>query len=96
MIIKREELNREEREALQDTLALSLEEQLHYLDNGDPHIDYGNEWPFSAEVKATQAEITSRACAKLGFNSLREEFARLANALRASGKEYQAIHATED
>jgi hypothetical protein len=42
----------EERDAIEWALELALDDQQHYLDYGNPQLDYGKDWPEIASDRA--------------------------------------------
>lgn len=82
-------LNQAEVDALGEILDLAHGDQQHYLQVGDPHIDYGDEWPFTAQTKAERFRLIAAIGEKLGLNGETERWTALAQDMRASGKKYE-------
>lgn len=66
------ELNDDERAALSDAIDLARNDQEHYLDFGNPEVDYAAEWREVAGEKAKLWATLARVSAKLGFRPAAE------------------------
>jgi hypothetical protein len=86
------ELTTEEIDALSEVLDLAYGDQNNYMDCGDPHMDYGAEWPFVAIEKATRFRIVAAVTGRLGLPGERERWQQLAANLDASAEEYKEMH----
>jgi hypothetical protein len=81
-------LTPEQIEALSEVLDLAHGDQESYMSIGNPHIDYGNEWPFVARTKAMRFRDVAAVGRKLGINGEFERWEKLAYALESSANEY--------
>ena len=73
------ELTDKELDALEIVIGLALSDQHHYLQSGDPEVDYGEEWPEDAAAKAetwTHMKAICRALGLMGFASSAEILAQ--------------------
>jgi hypothetical protein len=75
------ELTQAEVEALGEVLDLAHGDQESYMSIGNPHIDYGDEWPFIARSKAARFRDVAAIGRKLGINGEFERWESLAHAL---------------
>ena len=77
-------------EAVQELLGMAAEDQSNYLDDGDPGIDYGAEWPESARMKAERFRLAAEFVRYYGgWSGLIDELNGLAEAFEESAKEYE-------
>lgn len=80
-------LTDQEVEALGEALDLAHGDQQSYLNNGNPSVDYGNEWPAVALAKAERFLRLAAVGEKLGFPGERERWEALAESVAESAGE---------
>lgn len=78
----------EEIDALGEILDLAHGDQESYMNIGNPHQDYGEEWPFTAREKAERFRLVAALAEKLGLHGELDRWNTLADSMQASGKEY--------
>lgn len=86
------EFTQDEIDALSEILDLAFGDQESYLNIGNPHQDYGAEWPFTATEKANRFRLVAKVGGKLGLTGERDRWERMAESFEASAKEYQELH----
>lgn len=79
----------DERNALDEVFNLALCDQEGYQQDGNPHADYGDEWPVVARDKATMWRHAGTLATRLGWTFTAERCEVLARNLEASAIEYE-------
>jgi hypothetical protein len=75
--------------AIHETIGDALDDAENYLDDGDPEIDYGDEWPLTACNKAKRFGLVADWLKEQnGWFGVISRLEALAEAYRASAKEY--------
>jgi hypothetical protein len=82
-------LTQDEIDALGEIFDLAHGDQESYINIGNPHIDYGDEWPFVAREKAKGFRLIARIGEKIELNGESERWEILANNMEASANEYE-------
>lgn len=72
------ELTQEEAAAICSAAGYAVEDQEHWLDCGDPQIDYGDEWEEVAANKAEDFHNLASALRKLDFGGMADSCDTLA------------------
>jgi len=83
------ELQEEDVQAIIEAIDRGWVDREYYLSNGNPHIDYGDEWPESARLEAEQWKAAGDACLKLGQARTAASCFCLAERFEASAREYE-------
>jgi len=81
-----------ERDALGEIFDLALGDQENYQQDGNPHSDYGDEWPEAARGKAKTWREAAKLAKRLGWTETVKRCHQLARNLEASAKEYRELH----
>ncbi len=84
------QLTQDEIDALGEILDLAHGDQESYMNIGNPHIDYGDEWPLVASEKAKRFRLIANIGEKIGLHGERERWEALASNMDASAREYQS------
>jgi hypothetical protein len=84
-----------ERDALDEVFNLALCDQEDYQQSGNPHSDYGDEWPTVARSKAKTWREAAKLAKRLGWKDTVKRCHTLARNLEASAKEYAEMEASD-
>src|SRR5215831_20071424 len=77
-------------EALQNVIEQAVADSEDYQTYGNPHVDYGEEWPVTARAKAERWRVIADWLQSAGgWAGLIDQCARLAQALETSATEYK-------
>ena len=71
--------------ALEWAIELALDDQEHYLQNGDPVVDYGKEWQETAAMKAGMLNGLATVCRQMGDDGLAASCEALATQFKEAG-----------
>jgi hypothetical protein len=78
-------------EALQKVIVQAVADSEDYQTYGNPHVDYGDEWPETARAKAENWRVIADWFQSGGGRAgLIDQCARLARALESSAAEYES------
>ena len=78
-------------EALQKVIVQAVADSEDYQTYGNPHVDYGEEWPETARAKAERWRVIADWLQSAGgWAGLIDQCARLAQALESSATEYES------
>lgn len=88
------EITEELREALGWVLDRAHEDLESYQTYGNPHSDYGDDWPDAARLQAGYCRAVGQIAAEAGLYD-EERWNGMAEALEASAKEYEEDRATK-
>lgn len=84
-------LTDEQQEALGWALEMAHYEQNEYMNYGNPHVDYGSEWPDAARLKAGYCRSIAAIAEIVGLET---EWNQLAEQFETSAKEYEEQEAS--
>jgi hypothetical protein len=80
-------LTSDELEALGYALDLAFGDQEAYMANGSPSVDYGDEWPSVAQLKANQFRAIAQFAGRAGLHGELERWNTLADDLQEHANE---------
>jgi hypothetical protein len=79
-----------EHTGLIEAIRHGLGDRENYLQDGNPHVDYGDEWPETARSEAKEWRDTASAVRKLNDPDLASSCEDLAESLEESAKEFES------
>jgi hypothetical protein len=83
------QLTEDERAGLFAAVERGIDDRRDYMVNGNPHIDYGDEWPESARIQAAEWRLAGSAVRVLGAGKLADDCDQIAQSFEASATEYE-------
>ena len=71
--------------AIEWAFELALDDQEHLLNQGNPAVDYGDEWGDVAEMKATMLDRLATVCRQMGDEGLADNCEALSAQFKVAG-----------